>query len=142
MSAPVRDAFIASIDPAIVPAVLELDRAIMAACAGLDTKISYQMLTYALEGDFRHWICAIDPGRPPRDGGLHQGRQVPKKALHLRFLYGVLLADPRGVLRAGTSTLRTIDFTSLEDIDTQLVVDYVKEAVARLDKFRAQSHGR
>ncbi len=130
MSDSARDTYVGKIDPAFIPAVLKLDRAVIAACAELDSKISYQMLTYALKGDFRHWICAIDVGRP--------GRSVTKRALHLRFLYGVLLDDPRGVLRAGTSILRTIDFPSLEDIDTQLVTDYVTEAVSRLDEFRAQ----
>lgn len=134
MSDSARETYIANIDPALVPAVLELDRAVMAACPELDSKISYQMLTYALKGDFRHWICAIDLG-PPRPAGT-------KKALHVRFLYGVLLDDPRHVLRAGKSILRTIDFASPEDVDTQLVTDYVREAVSRLDQYKAQADSR
>jgi hypothetical protein len=118
-----RDAYIASIDPAFAPAVLALDRAVVAAGANFDTRFSYKMLMYALGGDFRHWVCAIG---------------VSEKGFHLRFLYGVLLADPRGVLRAGSSTLKTIDFASLEDIDAELVADYVREAVSRLDEFKAQ----
>lgn len=123
MSGSVRDSYIASIDPAFVPAVLALDSAVMAVRADFDTRISYKMLNYALDGDFRHWICAI---------------RVTKKAFQLRFLYGVLLDDPRGVLRGGTGILRTIDFASREDIDAQLVADYVSDAVSRLDEFKAQ----
>lgn len=54
----------------------------------------------------------------------------------------MLLDDPRGVLRAGTGILRTMDFASREDIDARVVTDYVKEAVSRLDEFKAQVDGR
>jgi len=87
-----------------------------------DTRITYKMLTYAPAGDFRHWICAID---------------VTKKAVCLTFLFGVLIDDPRGVLRAGTGISRTIDFVSVEEVHAQLVADYVNEAVSRLDYFKA-----
>ncbi|MGB9299376.1 MAG: DUF1801 domain-containing protein [Anaerolineae bacterium] len=117
-----RDTFIDGIDTHFVPMVLALDRAVLAACPDFDTRIYYRMLTYALAGDFRHWICAIS---------------VHKKAVCLRFLFGVLLDDPQGVLRAGTGILRTIDFVSVEEVDAQLVADYVNEAVTRLDYFKA-----
>jgi hypothetical protein len=115
-----RDTFIDGIDTRFVPLVLALDRAVVAARANFDTRISYKMLTYALAGDFRHWICAIS---------------VHKKAVCLRFLFGVLLDDPRGILRAGTGILRTIDFFSVEEVDAQLVADYVNEAVSKLEYF-------
>jgi hypothetical protein len=118
-----REAYLASIDSALAPAVLALDRAVMAAGAPFDARFSYKMLMYSLGGDLRHWVCAIG---------------TSKKGIHLRFLYGVLLDDPRGVLRAGTSTLKTIDFAALADIDTELVTDYVREAVARYDEFKAK----
>lgn len=112
-------------NPRFVPLVLALDRAVIAARSDFDTRISYRMLTCAVGRDFRHWICAIG---------------VIKKAVCLRFLFGVLLDDPRGVLRAGTGILRTMDFVSLEDVDAQLVTDYVNEAVSRLDYFKAHEH--
>jgi hypothetical protein len=127
MSGSACDSYIASIDPGFVPAVLALDSAVMVVRADFDTRVFYRMLTYALNGDFRHWICAID---------------AHKKPFHLRFLYGVLFDDPRGVLRAGTGILRTIDFASRADIDAQLVTDYVSEAVSRLDEFKAQVRNR
>lgn len=60
MPTSVRDSYIASIDPAFVPAVLALDSAVMAVRPDFDTRIYYRMLTCAPGGDFRHWICAID----------------------------------------------------------------------------------
>ncbi len=122
MSDSVRDTFIANIDPEFAPGVLELDRAVMAARADLQSKISYQMLTYALGGDYRHWICAIG---------------VTSKLVCLRFLYGVLLDDPRGVLRAGSAILKTIDFPPGSAVDSQLVANYVNEAVSKLEYFKA-----
>ena len=122
-----RDSYIAALDPAFAPAVLALDRAIVAVRPGFEARFSYGILLYALGGDFRHWVCAIDCGRPG----------AAKRTVRVRFLYGVLLDDPRGVLRAGTSTLKTIDFASPEDIDVDVVTDYVIDAVSRLDEFKA-----
>ena len=116
------DTFIDGIYTRFVPLALALDRAVLAARPDFYTHISYRMLTYALAGDFRHWICAIG---------------VIKKAVCLRFLFGALLEDPRGVLRAGTSILRTMDFFSLDEVDAQLVTDYVNEAVSKLEYFKA-----
>ncbi len=127
MSDSERETYIKGIDTRFVPLVLALDRAVLAARPDFDTRISYQMLTYALAGDFRHWICAIG---------------VTRKVVCLRFLFGVLLDDPRGVLRAGTGILRTIDFASVDEVDAQLVADYVNEAIARLDTFKAQDRDR
>jgi hypothetical protein len=45
-----------------------------------------------------------------------------------------------GVVGAGTGILRTIDFVSVEEVDAQLVADYVNEAVSRLDYFKAHEH--
>jgi hypothetical protein len=82
------------------------------------------MLTYTLGGNYREWICAIG---------------VTKHAVNLRFLYGVMLDDPHDVLRAGTSILKTLDVPTLDAVDAQLVTDYVKEAVAKYDAFKANA---
>lgn len=123
-----RDAYIATLDPVFAPAVLALDAAIMAACEDFEARFSYGILLYGLGGDFRHWVVAIDCGKPGS----------PKRAVHVRFLYGVLLDDPQGVLRSGTSTLKTIDFASPDDIDAQLVGAFVSDAVPLLDEFKTQ----
>jgi hypothetical protein len=118
------ETYVGLTDPGRVPIVRELDRLVMAANPGFDTGIYYRQLTYAIGGDFRRWVCAID---------AH-----PKNAACLRFLYGVLLDDGRRVFRgAKTSPLRTIDIASVENIDPRLVTDYVKEAVSKFDQFKA-----
>jgi hypothetical protein len=132
MSDSARDSYIAAIDPVFAPAVIALDGAVMAVRDDFEARISYGILMYALYGDFRNWVCAIDCGKPG----------ATKHTVRVRFLYGVLLKDPRRMLRPGSSTLSTIDFPSPEDIDTQLVSDYVAEAVSRFDEFKAQSDGR
>jgi hypothetical protein len=79
---------------------------------------------YALDGDWRTWVCAID---------------ASKKGVGLRFLYGVLLDDPRDVLRAGTSVLKTWDFGFDDVMDPVAVGAYVREAVARYGEYKANA---
>jgi hypothetical protein len=118
-----RDTFIAGIEPRFAPLVLALDAAVMGVRPDFGARISYGLLIYSLPGEqLSHWTCAIG---------------VTSKLVCLRFLYGYLFNDPLGVLRAGTGILRTIDFAPGQDLDVQLVADYVKEAVAKLDDFKA-----
>lgn len=121
MASPLED-YLAGIEERFVPLVRVLDAAVRRACPDFDVAIKYRMLTYTLGRNYRHWICAIS---------------TTKHAVNLRFLYGVMLDDPRGVLRAGTSILKTLDVVVLEDVDAQLVTEYVKEAVDKYDAFKA-----
>lgn len=84
----------------------------------LDVKYSYRMLLYARGGHFRDWVCGIS---------------ATGKGVQLRFLHGTSMADPAGLLRAGTSTLKTIDYASIDGVDPAIATAYVKEAVARHD---------
>jgi hypothetical protein len=123
MSDSTRDTFLRDVDPRHAPIVTELDRAVRAAHPDFDVGIYYKQLTYALGGDFRNWVVAI--------GGTKRGAA-------LRFLYGRLMDDPRGLFRgAANSPLRTIDVTSVEDVDPEVVGDYVREAVSRFEEFKA-----
>ena len=106
------------------PSLTALDAAIVAAEPGLAVAVRYQMLMYAVPGDWRHWVCAISANR----GGTS-----------LRFLYGVLLDDPLGVLRAGSSTLKTWDFAHDDQIPADAVGRYVRDALDRLDYFKANA---
>ena len=117
--------YLTTIEPRYIPIVQMLDQAVLQAFPDFDVAIKYQMLTYTIGADYRNWICAIG---------------VTKKAVCLRFLYGTLLDDPRGVLRAGTSTLKTLDISLLEELDVSLVTAYVAEAVARYDAFKAEAN--
>jgi hypothetical protein len=98
------------------PSLIALDRVIRDAHPDFDVAVKYRLLMYAIHGDWRHWVCAIN---------------ATKDGVCLRFLYGVLLEDPRGVLRAGSSTLMTWDFGSGNPIDPEAVGAYVVEAVGR-----------
>jgi hypothetical protein len=105
----------------------DVDPAIRAAHAGFDVGIYYRQLTYAIGGDFKRWVVAI--------GGT-------KKGPALRFLYGRLLSDPRGLFRgAANSPLRTIDIASVGNVDHQMVADYVREAVSKFEEFKALPEG-
>jgi len=118
-----RDTYLEGVDPRVASVVLELDRLVRGARPDLEPAVKYRMLMYALKGDYRAWVCAID---------AH-----PAKAVGLRFLYGTRLDDPQRVLRPGTSSLRTLDVPSLEAIDAGLVAGFVQEAVARHDELKA-----
>jgi hypothetical protein len=118
------ETYLASVDPTAAPLVVALDEAVRKAHPDFDVAIKYRILMYALRGDWRTWVCAID---------------VTKKGVCLRFLYGVLLDDPRGVLRAGSSVLKTWDFTSGDVVDPAAVGAYVTEAVARYPEYKANT---
>ena len=123
MSSSVLEDYVASlIDPRGEPVVRELDRIIRATEPDLDVAIKYKILMYGLEGDFHTFVCAINSGR---------------RRVALNFLYGVMLEDPRKVLRAGTSVLMSWDFEFDEEIDSAAVGDYVAEAVRRNPEYKA-----
>lgn len=107
------------------PGFRDLVRAVVAAVrdsgAAFDVAIKYRMLMFTFDEDWRHWVCTISQ---------------TKNAVNLRFLYGVLLSDPAGVLRAGSSILKTLDVGKLDDLDPGLVTDYVREAVGLYEYYR------
>jgi hypothetical protein len=99
---------------------IALDGAIRSAEPRFDVAIKYRLLTYTLDHDWRHWVCAVN---------------ATKSAVCLRFLWGVLLDDPLGVLRPGSSTLMTWDIPRGSEIDPTSVGDYVRNALAKRDQF-------
>jgi hypothetical protein len=123
MSKPVLEEYIATLsDPRGVAVVRELDRIIRAAEPELEAAVKYKILMYGLEGDYRTWVCAINSGR---------------KRVSLNFLYGVMLDDPRNVLRGGSSVLMSWDFEFDEEIDIAAVGAYVAEAARRKGEYQA-----
>lgn len=124
MNSDMLETYLAGVDRAAQPLVVALDEAVRAAHPAFDVAIKYRILMYALHGDWRTWVCAID---------------ATKKAVCLRFLYGVLLDDPRHVLRAGSSVLKTWDFAFDDAVDAAAVGAYVREAVARYDEYKADT---
>ncbi len=124
MGSAALDAYVAGIDPGVVPLVTALDGAVRAGGPDLDVAIKYRLLMYGIRADWRHWICAID---------ARAGRAS------LKFLFGVLLDDPRRVLRPGSSVLMSWDFAAGDSIDREAVAAYVREAVAKYPEYRANT---
>jgi hypothetical protein len=123
MSKAVVEEYVASlVDPRGEWVVRELDRIIRKARPELDLAIKYKILMYALNGDFRTWVCAINSGR---------------RHVSVNFLYGVMLDDPKKVLRAGSSVLMSWDFAFDEEIDAAGLAAYVSEAVRRNPDYKA-----
>jgi len=102
--------------------VRELDRIIRETQPDLGVAIKYKILMYGLNGDFHTFVCAINSGR---------------RRVALSFLYGVMLEDPKRVLRAGTSVLMSWDFEFDEDPDEKAVSAYVAEAVKKNADYKA-----
>jgi len=124
MAGDVLEEYLSSIDPARAPIVRLLDATIRQAAPELTCRIGYKMLTYVFGKDLRHWVIAVD---------------VTTKAVCLRFLYGGFMDDPARVLRHGTSTLSTIDYRSLDDVDAELVAAYAREAAANHAAFKLRA---
>jgi hypothetical protein len=127
MSVAVLEEYIATLaDPRGERVVRELDRVIRRTHPEFDVAIKYKILMYALDGDFHTWVCSINAGRR-------------KVALH--FLYGVMLDDPKKVLRGGSSVLMTWDVGFDEEVDPVSVAAYVAEAVKRNPEYLADRQG-
>ncbi len=112
--------YAATVDPEAAETLRALDAAVRRAAPELESAIKYRMPTYTLEGRWRHWVVALS---------------VTKDAVNLRFLWGVLLDDPLGVLRPGTATLMTLDLPRGADVDADAVGRYVREALDKRDHF-------
>ena len=122
MGGSVLEDYVASlVDPRGEPVVRKLDRIIRETQPDLGVAIKYKILMYGLNGDFHTWVCAINSGR---------------RRVSLNFLYGVMLDDPRKVLRAGSSVLMSWDFDFDEEIDIAAVGAYVAEAVSKNQDYQ------
>ena len=110
------------VDPRGEPVVRQLDQIIRATEPKLGTAIKYKILMYGLDSDFHTWVCAINSGR---------------RHVSVNFLYGVMLEDPRKVLRAGSSVLMSWDFPFDEEVDPAALGRYIAEAVRRNPEYKA-----
>ncbi len=88
----------------------------------LDMDIKWRQLTFALNADFHHWICAI---------------KITKKHISLVFHFGGLFADPGAVFKVGSSKfLRSIEYQTVEDIKESDIQNFIDQAVDRLPYFK------
>jgi hypothetical protein len=111
--------FLAPLAPAVRAVADEVVGAVQG-CADFDIAVKWRQLTFALDGDFDHWVCAVAATRDRVDLKLH---------------FGGLLADPRQVFVPESSKfVRKLRFRSSPD--PQLIADYVTRAVHALPEFR------
>ena len=123
MSGSVLEEYLTTIpDPRAERNVRELDRVLMLTHPEFGRAIKYKILMYALDGDFGTWVCAINAGR---------------RHVAVNFLYGVMLDDPKHVLRAGSSVLMTWDIGFEEVVDAKAIATYVAEAVSKKAAYKA-----
>jgi hypothetical protein len=90
--------------------------------ADLDVAVKWRQLTFAVEGDFDHWICAVAP---------------TKKRVNLTFHFGRLLRENAGLFdESDAKFVRKIGYETLEDVDDAAIGDLVSQAIAALPTFR------
>ena len=117
--------YLAGVDDGARGSLAALAAVVRAAHPGFDVAVKYHLLTYAVDADWRHWVCAAN---------------ATKRGLCLRFLYGVIMDDELGVLRAGTANLMTWDlpFDAVEARADDITA-YVRQAVSLFPYFRANA---
>ncbi|HEX2285725.1 MAG TPA: DUF1801 domain-containing protein, partial [Mycobacterium sp.] len=92
-----------------------------------DVAIKWRQLTFAVDGDFDHWVCAV--AATPRHARL---------TLH----FGALLDDPAGVFEASDAQfVRKISYSSASEVDEAVVGDLLTQALYALPRFRAMRPG-
>jgi hypothetical protein len=114
--------FSAGAGPETAAIVERLDAAIGRSPQPLETAIKWRRLTYAREGDFHHWLCAV---------------AVTRRAVVLNFHFGGLLEDPNGRFIAGSSRfLRRLEYRSSEEVDEAVILGFVAQALDKLPYFK------
>lgn len=119
------EAYSTGLDEGVRATVARVVAAVERSGIPLDRAIKWRRLTFAVDGDFHHWICGID---------------VTRRGVVLQLHFGGLLPDAEGRLTAGESRfLRTMVFRTAEavDADADVVAGFVRAAVDRLPFFRA-----
>jgi hypothetical protein len=118
----VADHFVNGAEPCATEVVYALVEIIERTSVPLDAAVKWRRLTFAREGDFHHWICGI---------------AITKRAVTLVFHFGGILDDPEGRLVAAASTFfRKMEFRSPADVDAQVVLAFVEQAIDRLQYFK------
>ena len=107
------------------PHTQEIVNALMATLSStkynFDMAIKWGQLTFALDHDFHHWICAIN---------------ITKTYVGINFHFGGLLEDPHNKFKAGTSRfLRKIEIRSLSEIENDLIKNFIDQAVDKWPYF-------
>lgn len=88
----------------------------------LGSAIKWRQLTFCLDNDFDHWICAVS---------------ATKKAVALKFHFGSLLNDKHKVFTSDDSKfIRKAEIASVEDINEGAIIDLLDQATEKLPYFK------
>lgn len=121
MTSPVLRDFLDGADPQLARVATRLHQSVSQA-ARLTWAVKWGQLTGAVDGDYHHWICGV---------------AVTKKHVAFRLHFGALLNDPDSLLQGEGQFLRSLVFTSRDEVDRSVIGAFVKDAVSRLPKFKA-----
>jgi hypothetical protein len=103
--------------------VERLDNIIQGSSNGLSCAVKWGQLTYAKDGDFHHWICAI---------------KITRNFVGLIFHFGGLLVDPGKVFVTGASKfVRKIEYRSVDEIEENIILEFIHQAMDKLETFKA-----
>lgn len=87
----------------------------------LQYSIKWKKLTYAIDGDFHHWVCAIS---------------ITKSNVGLVYHFGGLLNDERHLLIKGDSKFfRKIEIKNSHNIDEDVIREFLLQAIDKLPYF-------
>ena len=101
---------------------VKLMEIVLASHPNLGAEIRWGKPTFGLNGDFHHWICAI---------------QVLKDKVSLTFHFGGLLYDEKNRLISGTSKfLRKIEYDRLDSIDEEEIGNFIQKADEKPPYFK------
>ncbi|MET0901059.1 MAG: hypothetical protein ABWY45_24360 [Mycobacterium sp.] len=111
--------FLAALAPTVRAVTADVVGAVQN-CADFDVAVKWRQLTFALDGDFDHWVCAVAASRDRVELKLH---------------FGSLLTDPAQVFVTDSSKfVRKLRFQTSPE--PTLIADYVTRAVRALPEFR------
>lgn len=113
--------WLARLDPPTRGEVEEVGQLVTEADPRMEQAVKWGRLTYSLEGNWHHWLCAV---------------AVSKKATRLVFHKGVLLEDRSGLLDGSGRYVREVPLTEAlrhRDDVTALVHSAVRHETDLLD---------
>lgn len=118
-----KEIFTNKISPDFLDVFNKITKTIESIDEKLDCEIKWGKLTYGLSGDYHHWICGI---------------AQTKKSINLTFHFGGLLEDKNKKFIVGESFfLRKLEYKSIGDVDVEIIKDFVKQAINKVDYFKA-----
>jgi hypothetical protein len=93
--------------------------------SAFDVAIKWRQLTFAVAGDFDHWICAV---------------AATTRGANLTFHFGSMLSDPAGAFASSDAKyVRKIGYASASDVDEAGLRNLLTQAIDTLPRFRQQA---